>query len=288
MKIDSSLYDSILLKLEEKKIDSLQSVSGGSIHEALRIVCGKKSYFLKFNSSSKFPGIFESESKGLDLLRSTNELSIPNTLGIGETKLHSYLLLEFIQKTEPNAIRWRNFGKSIARLHKNSSTTFGLNHSNYIGSLIQSNKSHSNWNEFFAEERINAQLKLAIDSKNISGSFVKKFDRLLNTLDSIFPKENAALLHGDLWSGNFIAAENTFFAIDPSVYYGFREMDLAMSKLFGGFDPEFYFGYQEEFPLEVEWEERIDVCNLYPLMVHLNLFGSSYLSQIESTLKKFN
>lgn len=116
----------------------------------------------------------------------------------------------------------------------------------------------------------------------------QKFNNLFKILSSIIPSEKSSLLHGDLWSGNYLTDQNgSACLVDPAVYFGFRESDIAMTKLFGGFDHAFYESYNEEFPLQKNWEERIDIFNLYPLMVHVNLFGGSYLNDVKMILKRF-
>jgi fructosamine-3-kinase len=140
--------------------------------------------------------------------------------------------------------------------------------------------------DFFIEERLEKQLKLALSSGKMINSDADLFQRLYSRLD-IIPIEAPSLLHGDLWSGNFMTnADGMPCLIDPAVYFGHREMDLAMTKLFGGFDDEFYEAYNESFPLAAGFEERIDIHNLYPLMVHVNLFGGGYVQQVRGILKK--
>jgi len=169
-----------------------------------------------------------------------------------------------------------------------TNTNFGLDYNNYIGSLHQQNNLHPTWVDFFINERLQPQIKLARDNNEIDSTTILKFENLYKKLDEVFPKEKPALLHGDLWSGNFMSDEKGESVImDPTVYYGHREMDIAMAKLFGGFDAEFYSSYNEHYPLENGWEQRINVCNLYPLMVHVNLFGGGYLGQVKSILSKF-
>jgi fructosamine-3-kinase len=173
-------------------------------------------------------------------------------------------------------------------MHRQTNDKFGLDHDNYIGSLNQSNKFHSTWAEFFIEERLMPQLKIAFDNKIIQRSFTRLADQLFPRLHNLCPVERPALLHGDLWSGNFMPTQDGSPCIyDPAVYYGHREMDIAMTKLFGGFDDNFYDAYNENFPLEKEWLKRVDLCNLYPLLVHVNLFGGSYIRQAETTLKQY-
>ena len=137
-------------------------------------------------------------------------------------------------------------------------------------------------------ERLDKQVRLALRNGLLDASAEKLFEKLYVTLDEILPEEPPHLVHGDLWSGNFIVSEEgKACLIDPAVYYGNREVDLAMSTLFGGFSPEFYSSYNEEFPLLEGWKERLDIYNLYPLLIHLNLFGSSYLGSILSVLRRF-
>jgi len=131
-------------------------------------------------------------------------------------------------------------------------------------------------------------VKNARDLGKVQAGMAFRFERLYGKLDCLFPKEPPALLHGDLWNGNFICTtQHAPILIDPAVYYGHREMDIAMSTLFGGSDPEFHAAYNAEWPLERGWEERLDLCNLYPLLVHVILFGGEYVQQVETVLKKF-
>ncbi len=154
--------------------------------------------------------------------------------------------------------------------------------------LYQSNKKHDNWIDFFRTERLEKQVKLARDHNRMGKTVVQSFENFYRALPEIFPIEPPAFIHGDLWGGNFMTDENGApVIIDPAVYYGHREMDLGMSQLFGGFDHAFYEAYHHHFPLEKGWQERVDYCNLYPLMVHLNLFGGGYLNSVQSILRKF-
>jgi fructosamine-3-kinase len=174
---------------------------------------------------------------------------------------------------------------SLAKLHEVKSDQYGLDHDNYIGSLAQSNTKHPDWKSFFITERIQPQLKLAMEKGLIDMEMIKQFESFFDHFDDLIPEEPPALLHGDLWNGNYLVSNSGKAAlIDPAVYFGHREMDLAMTKLFGGFDAEFYQAYNEKFPLKKGWEKRIPIHNLYPLLVHVNLFGSGYVSQIKLIL----
>ena len=169
-------------------------------------------------------------------------------------------------------------------MHKQTDEKFGLDFDNYIGTLPQNNTQDKNWVDFFIRNRLLAQL----DVGNYSLSVRQDFEKLFKKLPDLFPNEKPAILHGDLWSGNFLVKDReTPVLIDPAIYFGNREMDIAMCKLFGGFHADFYASYNEEFPLESDWEERINLCNLYPLLVHVNLFGGGYLNQVKNILSYY-
>jgi fructosamine-3-kinase len=158
-----------------------------------------------------------------------------------------------------------------------------------MGSLVQYNTPEKSWVEFFVCRRLQVQVALAFDSGHLDKSAVTRFDRFYSRLDQIFSPGKPSLLHGDLWGGNYMVSESGEpCLIDPAVYYGHREVDLAMTTLFGGFSAEFYTGYESHHKLEPGWRERLDIYNLYPLLVHLNLFGSSYLGSVTSILKRFS
>lgn len=269
------------------RIDECRMLGGGSINEACRMTYGGKTFFIKWNHANSYPKMFQTESLGLELLRKAHSLIIPEVIGADESGNYSFLILEYIRQGPPNKNFWIEFGHNLAHMHRISEEKFGLAHDNYIGSLPQYNRQTSDWPSFFVEQRLEPQLKMAAENSRLDQSFRGDFKKLFSKIHDLFPAENPALLHGDLWSGNFLCnSSSEAVLIDPAVYYGHREMDIAMSKLFGGFEPAFYHAYHEEWPLEQGWQERIDLCNLYPLMVHVNLFGGSYLMQVRNILRK--
>lgn len=270
------------------RVEATRLIGGGSINDACAFVFGGQEYFIKWNSAGRYPGMFAAEARGLGLLGGAGCIRLPEVLHTAEAGSYAYLLLEWIPAGRTGEEFWELFGQQLAALHRNSSDSFGLDHDNYIGSLVQRNDPRDNWPEFFVQMRLEPQLKLARDAGLADAGLAARFDKLFHRMHQLFPHEPPSLLHGDLWSGNHLCgAGGVPVLIDPAVYYGFREMDLAMSRLFGGFDRQFYQSYHNAFPFETGWEERVGLCNLYPLMVHLNLFGSSYLGQVQYELKRF-
>ncbi len=291
--MDKKLQAGIEQTLSEKfnrkvVVTTWSSIGGGCINNALKIDTSAGRFFMKHNDAKRYPGMFEAEAKGLQVLKTANEIFIPEAACFGNSGQEGFLILEFVESSSRRKDFFEDFGIRLAWLHRHSTEKFGLDHDNYIGSLPQRNRQHTAWAEFFIVERMETQIRLARDNRAVGNSIVQQFEKMFNRLQEIFPVEKPSLLHGDLWNGNYMTApDGSACLIDPAVYYGFREMDIAMSKLFGGFSPGFYSGYHAEFPLEKGWEGRIDICNLYPLMVHVNLFGGGYLHDVQNILKRF-
>lgn len=268
-------------------IEAAFPVGGGSINDAWRLETDGGRFFLKTNSVDRYPSLFAAEADGLRRLRDAGPLRVPEVIAHGEDHDDSFLLLEWVEGGIKGAGFWANFGRGLAQLHRNTQDHFGLERDNYIGSLVQRNTPERDWPSFFIHQRLEPQLKLARDRKRVEAGMAFRFERLFHQLDTLFPAEPPALLHGDLWSGNLLCDDQGRpVLIDPAVYYGHREMDLAMTKLFGGFDAGLYSAYNTEWPLEQGWEARVDMCNLYPLLVHVNLFGGGYVQQVEAVLKR--
>ena len=272
------------------KVVSAQIVSGGSINQAARVeISDIGTCFLKWNTSAD-PDMFEKEALGLNLLADAEtKLIIPKVIAKGKTSQNTgYLLLEFLEEQKTSSEAAHSFGQNLASLHSHTTEMFGLEHDNFIGKLHQSNTQHANWVDFFIEERIEPQLKMAVNSGHFSSKEQESFKNLYNRLSEMFPEEEPGLLHGDLWGGNyFYTGEGKAAIFDPAVYYGNREIELAFTHLFGGFSSGFYEAYDESFPLEPGFNQRKNIYNLYPLLVHTNLFGSSYSSQVKSIISRF-
>jgi len=269
-------------------IRSFSFSSGGCINHGGKLTTSTGIYFLKWNDLKKFPGMFAAEAKGLSLLKSAKALAVPEVIFVGAADSFQFLLLEHIEAGKMSRDYWRDFGTGLAALHKTSSHHFGLDHDNYIGSLPQKNSTATSWVDFFREQRLKVQLQVALGQGKIDNNILRKFDSLFNRLPSLFPEEPPALLHGDLWGGNIMTnSSGEPCLIDPAVYFGHREADLAMTRLFGGFDPSFLESYEDTYPLESGYEGRLDLYNLYPLLVHVNLFGGGYAGQVVSILDHY-
>ena len=260
------------------RIISSHPLSGGCINSALKINANCGPFFVKWNDNA-VAQMFQKEAKGLQLLRNTNTIRLPKTINAS----NHFLLLEYIESTNKSTIFWESFGRGLAALHQNTAATFGLDHDNYIGSLPQCNTPMNSWTEFFIHNRLVAQLNIG----DCAAEIRKKFDALFSKLPSLLPAESPALIHGDLWSGNVLCTHDKVVLIDPAVYYGHREMDLAMTALFGGVPKRFYDAYNEYYPLEKGWGKRTDLCNVYPLLVHHNLFGGNYLNQVNAIINSY-
>lgn len=261
---------------------------GGCINHGGRLSTSTGDFFLKWNSARKFPGMFEAEAKGLEMLRATNTLSIPQPIAYGEAGDHQFLMMEFVHQAAQIRNYWQALGEQLAALHGHTQDAFGLDHHNYIGSLPQFNELHTSWLDFFIEQRLQVQLNLLERGHRISSAARKKFDVLFKHLPDLLVLEKPALIHGDLWSGNLIVnSRGEPCLIDPAVYFGHREVELAFTTLFGGFDPMFYEAYRSVFPLESGYEQRFEIYNLYPLLVHANIFGGHYLSQAANIAGRF-
>lgn len=280
----------ILIRIESKlneKIISKSNIGGGCISKAMQIkTTSGKRFFVKINNSSP-KDMFTKEANGLLELNKAASIRIPSVIIFDE----AFILLEFIEPSAKVNNFFEDFGYKFAMLHKYTAEEFGFYEDNYIGSTKQINtaapEEKTNWTKFYFNKRILFQFKLA-EKKGLSSSELRKGISILeNKIEEILSgiNEPPSLLHGDLWSGNFITGDDgKVCLIDPAVYYGSREADLAMTKLFGGFTAAFYQSYNECYPLLEGHEYRENIYKLYHVLNHLNLFGSSYYSQAISLL----
>jgi len=267
------------------KILETHPLSGGDINRVYRIKSVETSYVVKLNQASIFPGMFEAEARGLKLLATSSSFKIPEVVGFDQVYDMSYLLMEYLEPSNLPPFDWKCFTENLVKLHQNSNQDFGLDHDNYIGSLRQYNGTETSASDFYINQRLNPQFKMARDK----GFRFSDLDTLFKNIFEEIPNEFSSLIHGDLWNGNYLVTSSGEAAlIDPAVSYGPREMDIAMMKLFGGFPDRLYSDYHELFPLVEGWKDRISIWQLYYLLVHLNLFGAGYLSQVNSIIKSFS
>lgn len=245
-------------------------------------------WFCKFNDARKYPDLFATETRGLALLAAQNLFRIPKVIAATQMDETQLLVLEYIEEGPRTPAFWRRFGEQLALLHRITQPAFGLEFDNYMGLLPQNNTSTPGWITFFRDRRLQPQLELAADRGLLPGGLLPRFERLFARLPEFFPPEPPALLHGDLWSGNFLCdTESRPVLIDPAVHFGHRHMDLAMTKLFGGFEPAFYQAYHANYPFPPGYREQWEIANLYPLLVHVNIFGPRWLRHILPIMERF-
>lgn len=270
-----------------EKIVSERSLGGGCIGNARRLVTESgKQYFIKSYSGSD-ASILKNEVNGLIELAKPDCIRVPKVVYSDEKSV----VLEFIQSGRKRSDFFTVFGKQFADMHRYTSEKYGFFENNFIGSSPQKNVPQmDSWIDFYWENRLLFQLRLSEKTgqytRELKDAFVKLEKRLPEILaDS---EEKPTLLHGDLWGGNYMVdSDGNPVLIDPAVYYGHREADLAMTKIFGGFDREFYCSYIETFPLPDGYEDREDIYKLYHILNHLNIFGSSYYHQSLSLIYQY-
>ncbi len=237
--------------------------------------------------------IFGPEVVGLNAMRATRAIRVANVFGSGVSEDGTnVLVLEAIESHVPAGDFFERFGRQLAELHRSSSADrFGFEHDNFLGASLQPNPWTDDWTDFWSKSRLSFQLKLAREN-GLGGSELQSLgDSVINRLDSLIggSTERPALIHGDLWSGNWICDEQAQpVLIDPAVYFANREAEFGMTTLFGGLPESFYDAYHEAWPMADGWEDRVAIYRLYHLLNHLNLFGSSYLLQCISILRRFS
>jgi len=272
---------------------SLVPIAGGDINQAFRVEHGDKRLFVKTHHAPP-AGMFAAEARALEALAEAAEpgpICVPSVISVGPR----HLALEWIgdRPIDPQAnLAHRSTGRvavdlgvGLAAIHRRTAPSFGWSEANWIGTLPQPNPSLTGAAEFFAEARIQAQLALG---PQLPRGARGRLDQLCARLPDLLPDEPPALLHGDLWGGNWTTdASGRPWLYDPASYFGHREADLAMTRLFGGFPSDFYAAYNEALPLQPGFDERVDLWNLYPLLVHANLFGGGYGSQADAIARRY-
>ncbi len=274
-------------------IETVRPVSGGDINEACLIILqGGKRVFLKENLQRNIR-FFETEQVGLSAIRETGTIRVPTVLKTGTAGGRAYLLMEFLEAAPVKPDYWEHFGRQLAAMHRADTSKwtpggkYGFSEDNYIGAGEQCNSVRWEWIPFFRECRLEAQFGRAQRYFDRTGR--KAMQQLLDHLDEyLVEPEYPSLLHGDLWGGNFLTGPDGYaWLIDPAVYVGHAEADLAMTELFGGFAPAFYDAYREAGTVLPGYADRREIYNLYHLLNHLNLFGGSYYGSVMRTIRRF-
>lgn len=255
-----------------------QAVHGGDISQAFTLSDGIRSFFVKIQPAARID-MFDAEAAGLTELAHANAVRVPQLVCQGVAAGQAYLVLEHLSlKPHGNAAQ---LGRRLAQQHGISAPQFGWSRDNWIGATPQPNAWRERWVDFWREQRLGFQLRLAA-AKGYDGALQRDGEALMAGLDGFFADEHPApsLLHGDLWGGNHgYLADGEPVIFDPAVYFGDRECDLAMSELFGGFAPAFYAAYREAWPLDAGYAVRKTLYNLYHILNHANLFGGGYAAQ---------
>jgi protein-ribulosamine 3-kinase len=271
------------------RVTGAHSVSGGCISQTARVEfqSGDRA-FLKYNEGASLPaGLFAEEARSLIALAATDTVRVPRVIA-QDTRGDQWLLLEWLEPGPRTSANQRRLGEQLAHLHRHSNDQFGWPSRNFIGSLPQSNDWNASWPAFWRAQRLEPQLQQA--ASHLGASARNRFDQLIDDLPELLGEvsdEGPSLLHGDLWSGNMhLLADGSPAVIDPSCYYGHREVDIAMARLFGGFSREFYEAYDAVWPHRPEMERRVSIYQLYYLLVHINLFGGSYVPQTMSVMEQ--
>lgn len=269
------------------RVDDTTAIGGGCINDAVCLRGGERTFFVKINRAERL-AMFEAEAAGLAAIRDTWTVQVPEPVAWGVDGERCWLALEFIELTKGGADAEARLGEQLAAMHGTGSDRFGWDRDNTIGSTPQPNPWTAQWPQFFGEQRLGFQLALARDN----GATLRLIDRcelLIASLPAFFSdyRPAASLLHGDLWGGNWSAGgEGRPVIFDPSVYFGDREADIAMTELFGGFGKRFYQAYDATWPLDDGYPTRRVLYNLYHVLNHFNLFGGGYEAQAQGMVER--
>ncbi|WP_419213180.1 fructosamine kinase family protein [Maribacter sp. X9] len=270
------------------KINQVKPLSGGDISKVFLLETETERVVCKLHEGTDALKLFQSEKKGLEAIAKTKTIATPKVLHCEALETGAFLLMEYVETKRPEAADMELLGHHLAALHTNGTAKdFGWATDNFIGSLPQSNTTHSYWASFYTQERLLPQLHLAFKNQLLIDDEIPSKTKILDRCTHYVGDAQPALLHGDLWSGNFlISSAGVPFLIDPAVYYGHAEVDMAMTKLFGGFSRPFYNAYREHLSVPKNEDQLTDLYQLYYLLVHLNLFGTSYYAQVISLLNR--
>lgn len=271
------------------ELQQASPVHGGDINQAYALDTNKGRFFLKLNDAQRFPAMFVVEANGLQALEKNFPLKVPSVVAHGEADNQQYLLLEWLQPASYTNQSWKAFGRALAQLHCTTHQQFGWHEAGYLGSIPVANEWKESWTDFYTTNRLLPLVKRLQDQKAFSVKDVQQAEAFYRTLNSRMPAEPPALLHGDLWSGNasavLVDGKATIAIYDPATYYGHREIDVALTRLFGGFPSTFYDAYNETYPLQSGWQQRLPLFQLSHLLLHAVLFGGGYVGRCKEIMK---
>lgn len=263
------------------RVRGLSAISGGDIARAYLLETDRGRFFAKWYDSPAGREMVRAEAGGLEALAASRSLRTPDVAGWADLDPGACLLLEYLSPRQAEAGDFERLGRGLAALHGNVMPLFGWQTDNFIGRLPQQNAPGSAWPDFYVSQRLLPQYRMARAGGLLSKKEVPGEELLTEKVRAWAPNPEPSLLHGDLWSGNYLIAESgDACLIDPAVYAGDAEVDLAMTRLFGGFPERFYRAYHEIRPEKPGMDWRIPLYQLYYLLVHLNLFGAGYASSV--------
>ncbi len=276
------------------RVEGGHPVYGGDINQAASFAVNGTRYFVKYSYQAP-PAMFPAEAAGLRLLAQAGAVRVPAVIAQGDVEgaCPAYLVLEWIETGEGSRSHdavMEDFGERLAALHRHTGPHYGLDHDNFIGRLPQPNRPAPSWSAFYRDQRIRPQMALARERGLLPRRREDLLTRLMDRLPDLLDDDaiQPSLLHGDLWGGNYLIDEHgEAVLIDPAVYYGHREMDLAMSELFGGFSRRFYDAYHAAYPIDPGYEDRRALYQLYYILAHLNLFGESYGGRVDALAARY-
>lgn len=286
------MQDSLRTALEETlgdRVVDMRALAGGDINQAYEVGLKERgSVFLKTHPDAPI-GMYACEARGLQWLRQAESLRLPEVVAVRDSAAVEprFLVLEMLRPGRRLSDFDERLGRGLAALHRTGAERFGLDHDNFIARLPQENEPSDDWPTFYAERRLRPQLRMAVDAGVASNGLKREVERVIRQIgDYAGPAEPPARLHGDLWGGNLHTDPvGAPCLIDPAAYAGHREVDLAMMRLFGGFSARCFAAYNEAYPLADGARERVPLYQLYPLLVHVNLFGSGYVGSAERAAK---
>lgn len=256
--------------------------NGQPLNLSFKISNGNRHYFVKLNNKENFIN-FQAEAYSLNQLKKLSHMACPEIVAVGISLDHSFIVLDYVDFSKAKPVLWYQLGQQLAQMHQETAHgQFGWQHDNFIGNTLQPNNWSSNWTTFFSEQRIAWQLQLLSEKSILLGNINHIAQICHDAL--LHHYVTPCLVHGDLWQGNTGFTFEQGMVFDPACYYGDREVDIAMTELFGQFPDDFYRGYQAQYPLSDGYEQRKIVYNFYHILNHANIFGGLYIDQAKATL----